>query len=116
MSRKAVIVIDMINPYDHADADRLLPSAERVVPVIARMLGVARESGSLVIYANDNFGDWRSHHGEIVEAAMAGARPDLVEPLRPDDNSLFVVKARHSIFYETPSRTCSTNWTSTTSS
>lgn len=102
MSRKAVIVTDMINPYDHADADRLLPSAERVVPVIARMLRAARESGSLVIYANDNFGDWRSHHGEIVEAAMAGARPDLVEPLRPDDNSLFVVKARHSIFYETP--------------
>lgn len=102
MSCKALIVIDMINPYDHVDADRLLPSAEQAVPVIAGMLKAARESGSLVIYANDNFGDWRSHHGEIVETAMAGARPDLVEPLRPDDNSLFVVKARHSIFYETP--------------
>lgn len=102
MSRKALIVIDMINPYDHEDAEQLLPSAERAVPVIARMLEAARRGGTVVIYANDNFGDWRSHHGEIVEAAMAGARPDLVDPLRPDDSSLFVVKARHSIFYETP--------------
>lgn len=102
MSRKALIVIDMINPYDHEDADQLLPSAERAVPVIADLLEAARGSGSLVIYANDNFGDWRSHRGEIVEAAMAGVRPDLVEPLKPDERSLFVVKARHSIFYETP--------------
>lgn len=102
MSRKALIVIDMINPYDHKDAEQLLPSAERAVPVITRMLEAARRSGTHVIYVNDNFGDWRSHHGEIVDAAMAGVRPDLVEPLRPDDDSLFVVKARHSIFYETP--------------
>ncbi|WP_406099384.1 cysteine hydrolase family protein [Streptomyces sp. NBC_01013] len=102
MARKALIVIDMINPYDHEDAERLLPSAELAVPVIAGLLENARANGTPVIYANDNFGDWRSHHGEIVEAAMAGARPDLVKPLQPDGTSLFVVKARHSIFYETP--------------
>ncbi|MGW1225638.1 isochorismatase family cysteine hydrolase [Streptomyces sp. NPDC001478] len=101
-SRTALVVIDMINPYDHEDAEQLLRSAERAVPVIARMLEAARSGGTRVVYANDNFGDWRSHHGEIVEAALAGARPDLVEPLRPDERSLFVVKARHSIFYETP--------------
>lgn len=102
MARTALIIIDMINSYDHEDADRLLPSAERAVPVISGLLGAARADGTPVIYANDNFGDWRSHHGEIVQAAMAGARPDLVEPLKPDEKSLFVVKARHSIYYETP--------------
>lgn len=102
MARKALIVVDMINPYDHEDAERLVASVERAVPAIAALLRAARATGAPVIYANDNFGDWRSHHGEIVEAAMAGARPDLVEPLRPDEKSLFVVKARHSIFYETP--------------
>ncbi|WP_432173135.1 cysteine hydrolase family protein [Streptomyces sp. Tue6028] len=61
-----------------------------------------RERGVPVIYVNDNFGEWRSHHGEILDIALAGAHADLVEPLRPDDESLFVVKARHSIFYETP--------------
>jgi nicotinamidase-related amidase len=55
-----------------------------------------------VIYVNDNFGEWRSHHGEIVDTALGGPHAGLVEPVRPDDTSLFVVKARHSIFFETP--------------
>ncbi|WP_142215446.1 cysteine hydrolase family protein [Streptomyces sp. SLBN-118] len=102
MSRTALIVIDMINTYDHADADLLLPSVSEVVPAIVRLLGRARAKHIPVIYANDNFGEWRSHHGEIVETALSGSHADLVEPIKPDDASLFVVKARHSIFYETP--------------
>ncbi|KUJ38069.1 Maleamate amidohydrolase [Streptomyces sp. MBT84] len=98
----ALVVIDMINTYEHKDAELLVPSAERVVPVLAELIGRARTSDTPVIYANDNFGLWRSHQGELVEAALAGPRPYLVEPIRPDDDSLFVVKARHSIFYETP--------------
>ncbi|WP_409235089.1 isochorismatase family cysteine hydrolase [Streptomyces sp. PA5.6] len=98
----ALIVIDMINTYEHKDAEQLLPSVREVVPVITDLLAAARASGAPVIYVNDNFGQWRSHHGELVEAAMAGPHGDLVGPVRPDDDSLFVVKARHSIFYETP--------------
>jgi nicotinamidase-related amidase len=33
---------------------------------------------------------------------MEGARPDLVEPIVPPEDALFVAKARHSIFYGTP--------------
>ncbi|MDX3854548.1 isochorismatase family cysteine hydrolase [Streptomyces sp. AK02-01A] len=102
MRKSAVVVIDMINTYDHADADLLLPSVTKVVPSVVRLLERARERGVPVIYVNDNFGEWRSHHGEIVDTALSGPHADLVEPLRPDDESLFVVKARHSIFYETP--------------
>ncbi|MEH0467820.1 cysteine hydrolase [Streptomyces sp. B21-097] len=102
MSKTALIVIDMINTYDHPDADLLLPSARKVVPVAAGLLGRARRAGVPVIYVNDNFGQWRSHHGELLDTALAGAHADLVDPLRPDEASLFVVKARHSIFFETP--------------
>ncbi|MFF7038756.1 cysteine hydrolase family protein, partial [Streptomyces griseus] len=69
---------------------------------LTRLIGRARAEKVPVIYANDNFGEWRSHHGEIVETALAGKNAGLVEPVLPDDDSLFVVKARHSIFYETP--------------
>ncbi|MFD8565916.1 cysteine hydrolase family protein [Streptomyces sp. NPDC059639] len=98
----AVIVIDMINTYGHRDAGLLVPEARKVVPVIAELLAAARARGVPVVYANDNFGQWRSHHGELVDAALAGPHADLVEPILPDDDALFVVKARHSIFYETP--------------
>lgn len=102
MGKTAVIVIDMINTYDHPDADRLLPSAREAVPAAVRLIERARALAVPVIYVNDNFGEWRSHHGEILDKALSGAHADLVEPLRPDERSLFVVKARHSIFFETP--------------
>ncbi|MFI5972530.1 cysteine hydrolase family protein [Streptomyces sp. NPDC051452] len=102
MSKTALIVIDMINSYDHEDADLLIPTVRKTVPVVTRLLRRAREHGIPVIYVNDNFGEWRSHHGELLEHALAGPHADLVEPLRPDEDSLFVLKARHSIFFETP--------------
>ncbi|MGW5210545.1 MULTISPECIES: cysteine hydrolase family protein [unclassified Streptomyces] len=98
----ALVVVDMINTYEHEDAELLVPSARRVVPVLAELIGRAREAGVPVVYANDNFGLWRSHQGELVDTALAGPHADLIEPIMPDDESLFVVKARHSVFYETP--------------
>ncbi|MFJ2257288.1 cysteine hydrolase family protein [Streptomyces sp. NPDC087844] len=102
MGRTALIVIDMMNTYDHPDAELLLPSVRKVVPRVASLLKRARDSDSPVIYVNDNFGEWRSHHGELLEKTLAGQHASLVEPLRPDESSLFVIKARHSVFYETP--------------
>ncbi|MEU4173597.1 isochorismatase family cysteine hydrolase [Streptomyces sp. NPDC026589] len=102
MRNNALIVVDMINTYDHADADLLVPSVRSALPHIARLIAHARSERVPVIYVNDNFGEWRSHHGEIVEKTLAGKNAELVEPILPDDESLFVVKARHSIFYETP--------------
>ena len=98
----ALVVIDMINTYDHEDAELLLPAAERAVPVLAKLIARARDAGVPVIYVNDNFGLWRSHHGELLETALSRPHADLVEPIRPDDESLFVLKTRHSIFYDTP--------------
>src|SRR3954469_6350214 len=102
MARRALVVIDMINTYDHEAAERLRASAEKVVPVLGEMVKRARDSGAPVIYVNDNFGEWRPNHRGLVEEALAGARGSLVKPIVPDEEAMFVVKARHSIFYETP--------------
>ncbi|WP_276324152.1 isochorismatase family cysteine hydrolase [Streptomyces sp. RFCAC02] len=98
----ALVVIDMINTYDHPDADLLLPSVRAALPGMRRLIGRARDEEVDVIYVNDNFGRWRSHHDELLAGALRGPHADLVAPVRPDGDSLFVVKARHSIFYETP--------------
>ena len=102
MHDTALIVIDMINTYDHEDAELLVPSVREALPAVRRLVTRAREAGVEVIYVNDNFGRWRSHHDELLDAALRSPYADLVEPIRPDDDSLFVVKARHSIFYQTP--------------
>jgi nicotinamidase-related amidase len=99
VSRTALVVIDMINAYDFPDAEKLVPSATKAVPVIEELIG---GHDGPVIYVNDNFGHWRSQRDQLVEEALEGERPDLVEPIKPDEDALFVVKARHSIFYQTP--------------
>lgn len=102
MNAPAVIVIDMINSYDHEDADRLVPSVRSVVPAIRKLIDRAREAEAEIIYVNDNLGPWRSRMDDMMQVASRGRHPDLVEAIAPDDRSLFVVKARHSIFYQTP--------------
>ncbi|GGX77282.1 cysteine hydrolase family protein [Streptomyces minutiscleroticus] len=101
-TKTALIIVDMINTYDHPDAEHLIPSVREALPSVVHLMENARKAGIPVIYVNDNFGQWRSHHGEILEKALSGSRPELVEPVAPDDESMFVVKARHSIFFETP--------------
>ncbi len=98
----ALIVVDMLNPYDHDDADALAASVAETVEPIAGLVEAARERELPIIYVNDNYGDWNSSSEELARRALDGERPDLVEPLLPPDDALFVIKARHTIFYETP--------------
>ena len=100
--KTALIVTDMINTYDHPDADKLAASVEQSLPKMVDLVKRAGDEGVLTIYVNDNFGAWTSNREELVEQALAGSRGDLVEPIRPQPDTAFVVKARHSIFYETP--------------
>jgi nicotinamidase-related amidase len=100
--KTAVIVVDMLNPYDHEDADRLVASVEGVIEPIAGLVERAAEQGGEIIYVNDNYGDWNSSQEELAEAALNGRRPDLVDPVLPPDDADFVIKARHTIFYMTP--------------
>jgi nicotinamidase-related amidase len=102
MARTALIVVDMLNAYDHDDADRLVESVEGVVEPISALVGRAADQGVETIYVNDNYGDWNSSQEELAEAALNGRRPELVEPVLPPAGADFVVKARHTIFYMTP--------------
>jgi nicotinamidase-related amidase len=98
----ALIVVDMLNSYEHEDADELTKSVEAVVEPLSDLIARAGRDGTEIIYVNDNYGDWKSSQEDLARQAMDGARPDLVEPLLPPDSADFVMKARHTIFYMTP--------------
>ena len=100
--KTALIVVDMLNSYEHDDAEALIRSVREVLPNIASLIDRARSEGVEIIYVNDNYGAWNQGRSELVERVSAGPHRDLIEPIVPDDDTDFVVKARHSIFYETP--------------
>jgi nicotinamidase-related amidase len=101
MTRTALIVTDMLNRYQHEDADLLMESVRDVVPAVRALIDNARRNDALIVYVNDNHDDWSAGRQELVAWAMDGADPTLVEPIIPDPRFPFVVKARHSAFYET---------------
>ena len=98
----ALVVVDMINPYDFPDADAVAEHAPDAVANIRRLLDRCRADGVPVIYVNDNYGDWNSSSEELMQHGLEGRHPELVEPLAPQDGEAFVIKARHSVFYSTP--------------
>jgi nicotinamidase-related amidase len=98
----ALLVIDMLNPYEHPEADRLAERVAEALPGVETLLRRAGEEESPIVYVNDNYGDWNSSSEELAKQAMAGAHPELVEPVLPAAGQSFVVKARHSAFYQTP--------------
>ena len=101
-SDTALIVIDMLNPYDHEDAGVL---AEHVRPMVATLNRLLREAESTdgvdVIYVNDNYEDFRATRDDLVRRALEGKRPDLIEPIVPSQSVEFLQKVRHSAFYST---------------
>jgi nicotinamidase-related amidase len=98
----ALLVVDMLNAYEHPEADRLAERVERALPGVRRLLERAAEADVPIVYVNDNYGDWNSSSEELAAKAMEGAHPELVEPVLPAAGHSFVIKARHSTFYGTP--------------
>lgn len=101
MAVTALIVIDMLNHYEHDDADLLMADVERILPSLERLIHEARTRKIGTVYVNDNHGNWSAGRPELVELALGGAAPHLIDPIAPPAELPFVVKHRHSIFYQT---------------
>jgi nicotinamidase-related amidase len=103
MSDTAVLVVDMMNSYQHPDADQLIPNVEQIIDPLTDLVRRARESDDVdLLYVNDNYGDFTAGFFDLVESACGGARPDLVDPIVPTNKCRVMTKVRHSAFYATP--------------
>jgi nicotinamidase-related amidase len=101
MPRIAVIVIDMLNPYDHEDAEPLAEHVRSRIEPLRALIEMTADADAELIYANDNYEDFTATSKDIRENALRGRRPDLVEPILPPDGTPFIQKVRHSAFYST---------------
>ncbi len=102
MSDTAVVVIDMMNTYEHPDAEHLIPNVENIIDPLADLVRRAREADGVdLVYVNDNYGDFSAEFSDIVRGALDGARPDLIKPIAPAGASRLMTKVRHSAFYST---------------
>jgi nicotinamidase-related amidase len=98
----ALLLVDVINAMDFDGGEKLAGRALPAARALAELRRKAKALGIPVIYANDNFGKWRSDFREVVERALEdvpGRR--VTEMLKPDRDDYFVLKPKHSAFYAT---------------
>src|SRR5690348_6311925 len=95
--KTALIVIDMLNRYEHEDADALVGSVREALPAIEALIARANEQDAPVVYVNDNYGEWGAGPSELRDRALKGQHRSLVEAVVPPEQAAFITKARHSI-------------------
>lgn len=102
-SRAALLIIDMINDLEFEDGEKLAAPARAAAARIGALKRRAKAENMAVIYCNDNFGRWRSDFREVVKRVRdQGVRGQpLAQLLAPDEDDYFVLKPKHSAFFET---------------
>ena len=99
----AVLLIDVINDLEFEGGERLLPPALVAADRLAALARRARRAAVPVIYANDNFGRWRSDFSKLLARVLekdVRGRP-IAERLRPEPTDYVVLKPKHSAFFST---------------
>jgi nicotinamidase-related amidase len=103
VSGTALLLIDVINDLAFKDSDVLIAQAEPMALRLARLKRRAAAAGVPSIYINDNFGQWRSDFRKTVAHCTARSSPGRVvsRRLRPTAHDYFVLKPKHSGFFDT---------------
>ena len=102
--KRALILVDFINLFDFEHSEKLAARAVEAAKRTAALKKSVRARGVPCIYANDNFGHWRSEFSHLVEQCLAAQGPprEIARLLEPDREDYSILKPRHSAFYETP--------------
>ena len=94
-------MIDVVNRFDHDDAESLLASFRERADAMEAPIAAARERGDPVVYVNDHDGSWVSNApGSCAQRSTAAAATSS-RGLRPDPDDPFLLKARYSVFDHT---------------
>jgi nicotinamidase-related amidase len=98
------VIIDMINTFDFPGGAALARHARAVAPRARQLRDACSRARIPVIYCNDNFGQWRSDFRAVYQrCTQPRARgAGIAVQLKPGPNDYFILKPRHSAFYQTP--------------
>ena len=99
----ALLLIDLINDLDFEGSEAIVAQAEPMALRLKALKQRAAAAGLPCIYVNDNFGQWRSDFRQTVAHCTARTSPGRLvsRRLRPSPDDYFVLKPKHSGFFDT---------------
>lgn len=103
-SERVLLLVDFINPLQFAGAMDIAPSALNAARMTAALKRRLQPHGVTTIYANDNYGVWRSDFRDVLEycQGLESEAAEIARLLAPQRDDLTILKPRHSGFYATP--------------
>jgi nicotinamidase-related amidase len=103
VSGTALLLIDVVNDMAFEGSTALVEQAEPMASRLATLKRRASAAGVPVIYVNDNFGQWRSDFRQTVAHCTSRSSPGrrVSQRLRPTSRDYFVLKPKHSGFFDT---------------
>lgn len=93
--RDALLLVDVLDDFDHEDGDVLRASYEERLPRLLSLIADARAQTVPVVYANDRHGHWHGDLRRLLEATRADAA------LAPHADDGFFFKDHYSAFGHT---------------
>eukprot|EP00026_Physarum_polycephalum_P014382 Phypoly_transcript_14888.p1 GENE.Phypoly_transcript_14888~~Phypoly_transcript_14888.p1 ORF type:complete len:307 (+),score=52.89 Phypoly_transcript_14888:130-921(+) len=99
----ALLVVDVINDLDFEGNEYIAEQSKVIAPKIKALCKTCRDQKVPVIYCNDNWSQWQSDFGKIVEHCTTGesAGKEMSKMLIPTDDDYIVIKPKHSAFFST---------------
>lgn len=103
-SPTVLLLVDFINPLRFEGAEDIAQPALQAARMTTELKRQLTAQGATSIYANDNYGQWRSDFRQLTDhcRAVAGVPGEMARLLHPASADLAVLKPRHSAFYATP--------------
>jgi len=99
----ALLIVDMVNPFDFDGADELRGPALRAARSILKLRDRFDRAGAPVVYVNDNFMHWQGEFRDLIASCLAEDAPGaaIARLLQPGPTHYYVLKPKHSGFHDT---------------
>ena len=102
-SETALVIVDMQNDFVDPKGALYVPTAEKTIEPIKKLIQKFRDKNALIIYTQDwhmkddpEFKIWGAH-------AVAGTwGAEIVKELEPEEDDVIIRKYRYDAFFETP--------------
>jgi nicotinamidase-related amidase len=97
----ALLVIDIMNPFDFEHGSTLASHSRNIVEPINSLRHYCTKYQHPTIYINDHYELWKADYKEIYKKCHNEVSDSIMTPLQPTDKDFFLIKPKHSAFYGT---------------
>lgn len=101
ISNKALLIIDVINDFQFEYGDQLLQHTEKIVKPLLQLKKRAKQQHIPIIYINDHYNLWQADFKKIINHCRTDKNAAYIHAISPDEDDFFLIKPKHSAFYET---------------